>query len=257
MTMNIKANPLWTENDAPQFLSRTDTVYSQVPIRELWQRGIEGNRLYDSLISFLPDGAYIAGGFMSSLLQEDKKATDIDFFFNGPETFAKVFDMLMSPPEDDDAWGWRGYTLDTELKGFDSERYLRNIGKPVAEPYEIAKDVRFVRFKHATLPPIQLIKLVWYTGPEHVIDSFDLTVSQVVSTNVHIHMHPLAPMDIQRKRIVLHRMQFPASTLRRVIKYTSKGYYACAGSLGRISEAIGKFMADPKGQPPEQYFYVD
>jgi hypothetical protein len=86
--------------------------------------------------------------------------------------------------------------------------------------------------------------MVWYDNAEHVIDSFDFTVIQFAFTNKEFVFNGMSFMDLARKRLVLHRMQFPASTMRRLIKYTQKGYYACPGSLVTICQAIQDYKGE-------------
>jgi hypothetical protein len=202
------------------FLTRTSTQYSKAPLTFLPDRGIE-NRLLDNLLEFLPDGAVISGGFALSILQEDKNAKDIDFFFTNEKSFIETKNLLLSPP--DDAWAYKGYALDQDKS-----------------------NDRFLYFKHQEhRPAIQLLKMVWYDNAEHVIDSFDFTVIQFAFTNKEFVFNGMSFMDLARKRLVLHRMQFPASTMRRLIKYTQKGYYACPGSLVTICQAIQDYKGEP------------
>ncbi len=210
------------EDQFNHFLTRTPTQYSRVsdPLKFLADRGME-NRLLENLLEFLPDGAVISGGFALSIIQEDKNAKDIDIFFTNEEAFNKTKELLLAPPED--AWAYKGYTLDEEKS-----------------------NARFLYFKHEThRPAIQLLRMVWYDNAEHVIDSFDFTVIQFAFTNKEFVFNGMSFLDVARKRLVLHRMQFPASTMRRLIKYTQKGYYACPGSLVTICQAIQAYKGDP------------
>lgn len=230
-----KVEEFWQGTERPKFLERTDVQYARLPYNNvLGDRGIE-NRLLDSLYVALPDGAIIAGGFMTAIVQETKDATDIDVFFTSESAFKEAFDRLQKGAEhgsyDEECWAIKDYKLDPSI-GVDNKDDTRMSG------------LRYVKFVHPTRPPIQLIKLVWYESAEHVIDSFDLTVAQFaldVATG-NLVFNPISWVDIARKRLVLHRMQFPASTLRRVIKYSKKGYYACPGALVRISEETQKVL---------------
>lgn len=223
--------PLWAiGTDEVGFLSRTDTTYSKVKIGALKERGIE-NKLFDALISYLPDGCYIAGGFMTSLLMDDKNAKDIDIFCGSEKAFKEICNLLIDPPakkDDDDAgdgmWAYRGYSTNTDIDKFNKEN----------------EAVRFLKFVHEgeKRPEVQVMKMSWYTDAEHVIDTFDLTIAQIATDGEFIYLNPLTQFDLAKKRLVLHRMQFPASTIRRIVKYASKGYYACPGSLVNISQHI-------------------
>lgn len=48
-------------------------------------------------------------------------------------------------------------------------------------------------------------------------------------------------------------MQFPSSTLRRIIKYTKKGDYACPGSLANVAQLVSEHIDDDDAQ----FVYVD
>lgn len=218
----------------PKFLDASGLKYARAPIDSLKDRGIE-NRLLNNLVEYLPKGAFIAGGFMTSVVQEEKTATDIDIFFKDEEALRETLRIFLTaadePAEDSGEeitnWAFRGYKL-----------------TPV-QPKDWNYDKsRFIKLVHPRRLPIQLIKLAYYPDAESVIDTFDLTVAQFASDGQELVFNPVSLYDIARKRIVLHRMQFPASTLRRVIKYTSKGYYACPGALGKIAQEMSKSVAE-------------
>ena len=202
------------------FLTRTSTQYSNAPLSTLKDRGIE-SRLLDNLIEHLPDGAIIAGGFMTTVLLDERDAKDIDVFFTSESAFRAMVAKLTAPVEDNsDAWAYQGYTI----KG----GKLPDLDK--------LGDTRFLVFEHPKRPALQLLRMVWYDSPAHVIDTFDITVSQFAADKTGLTFNPLAWIDLSRKRIVLHRLQFPSSSLRRLIKYAAKGFYACPGPLHRICE---------------------
>lgn len=205
------------------FLVRTPTQYTKSDLNYLSKRGIE-NRLLDNLLEFLPDGAIIAGGFALSCVLDDKNAKDIDIFFTSKEAFDKTLALFSLPVDkQSDDWAFQGYKVAEAPKGADN---------------------RYVLLTHETRPAVQLLKMVWYDSPEHVIDSFDFTISQFAFTNKGFYYNGEAMLDLAKKRLVLHRMQFPASTLKRLIKYTKKGYYACPGSLVTICEAIQEYKGE-------------
>lgn len=203
------------------FLTKTETQYTSTGLNYLPDRGIE-NRLLDNLLEFLPDGAIISGGFALSVIQDDKNAKDIDFFFTSKEAFDKTLELFRTAT--DEEWAYGGYTIVEE---------------------SLKPESRYVSLTHPTRPHVQLMKMVWYENAAHVIDTFDFTISQFAFTNKNFIFNGAAMMDVAKKRLVLHRIQFPASTLRRVIKYASKGYYACPGSLVNICKAIQDFDGSP------------
>lgn len=208
------------------FLTRTGKEYSRESLSFLADRGIE-NRLLDNLIEYLPDGAIIAGGFILNVINEEKNSNDIDFFFTSKEAFNKTLDLFLNRDKnkknDKDSWAYDGYSLKKDAEG------------------NVIKNDRYICLVHDTRPSVQLLRMVWYEDAKHVIDSFDFTISQCAVDSKGFYFNPSTMMDLARKRIVLHRLQFPSSTLRRLIKYSKKGYYACPGSLTTICEAIQKF----------------
>lgn len=216
------------------FLTKTGKQYTSSSLKYLSDRGIE-NRLLESLLLHLPDGAIIAGGFALSVVVEDKNAKDIDFFFTSEKAFIETYDLFMNSNRDEnsDDWAYDGYTVDENT---------------------ISKSSRFVLFTHPTRPSVQLMKMVWYDDAAHVIDTFDFTIAQFAFTNKEFVYNGESMLDLSKKRLLLHRMQFPASTLRRLIKYTSKGYYACPGSLTTIATAIQEFTGE---LDVNQVVYVD
>lgn len=212
------------EDQFKHFLSRTKTQYTTSDLSYLPNRGIE-NRLLENLLEFLPDGAIIAGGFALSIVNEDRNAKDIDFFFTSETAFNATMELFKNPP--DEAWAYKEYKM---AENSDPKK---------------TKNSRYIAFTHDTRPGVQLLKMVWYTDAAHVIDSFDFTIAQFAFTNKEFVYNGASMLDLAKKRLVLHRMQFPSSTLRRLIKYTAKGYYACPGSLVTICEAIQSFTGAP------------
>jgi len=241
---NIKG--VWDDDSMPLFMKRTNIEYSKLPLKTvLSDRGMS-NRLLDSLLEGLPDGAYIGGGFLTTILREEKDANDIDMFFTSQEAFKETFKLIFEVNNEkdygDEFWAYKGYTISDE-KLLDSINTLYD--EDLNDSYSPLDNVRFVKFIHPTRPPIQLIKLAWYDSPEHVIDTFDFTIVQFICDRENLYFNPISFLDLSRKRLVLHRMQFPASTLRRLIKYTHKGFYCCPGSLITISEAVSSTLNNP------------
>lgn len=209
------------------FLTRTPTTYASAPLSILKDRGIE-NRLLDNLVEHLPDGVIVAGGFLTSVIAEEDKSKDVDLFFTSEEAFRATVALLSESEAQHNergSWSLGGYMI----KG------------GVMPDLDKLGEQRYLTFEHPSRPALQLLRMVWYDSPEHVIDTFDLTIVQFAASRAGLIYNPTAWLDLSRQRIVLHRMQFPASTLRRVIKYAHKGYYACPGSLAKICEEIKGF----------------
>ncbi len=249
----VTVKPTWDKENMPLFLERTNVEYGKSLVVDLLDKRGIGNRLLSSFLLGLPDGAYIGGGFISAVLREEKNATDIDFFFTSEKAFIKTLDQFLNPEkylDKEECWAYWGYKIAEDSNQFinaleDRSDYLATEQETKKDEYGALDNVRYVKFVHPTRPAVQLIKLAWYDSPEHVIDSFDFTVVQFICDSKYIYYNPIALMDMAKKRLVLHRMQFPASTLRRMIKYASKGFYVCPGSLINISEKIQEILNNP------------
>lgn len=255
----------------PRFLEPTGTIYAKMPISSLLERSASSHYL-NSLLEYLPKGAIIAGGFMSQLVEDmllskepsveittdnygrlkekhdigpktHLQQKDVDIFFTSEKAFRETLELCLCPPSSKDAWAWRNtdYNKD-QLKILNSS---------------LSNSLRFFNFDSIdNKPSLQLIKLAWYKDPEHVIDTFDFTCVQFATDGENLYFNPASTFDLSRKRLVLHRMQFPASTLRRMIKYGNRGFYTCPGSLVKISQEILKANQDGI-EDEENFVYLD
>jgi hypothetical protein len=232
--MPNEISTFWDEKNLPHYYKRTDTSYSRVDIKTcLHRRGIYNATLIN-LAKHLPQGAVVAGGFIASMLKgADHKPSDIDIFFNGADSLLAAYNLFTNPP-DSDAHAFRGYSTKTSL-----DDLVKN-----------SKTLRLVKFTNEDPEklPVQLIKMAWYDNAEAVIDSFDFTVCQFAVDNNQLVFNPISMLDLFKGRLVLHRYQYPAETLYRVIKYIRKGYHASPSSILEIVEAIRKCeQMDPPG----------
>jgi hypothetical protein len=239
-----KVHPFWDETTAPAFLKRTQKQYVSIDFTSLDERGIK-NEMLTRLLAALPGGAYVVGGFAMHLFNGSKDAKDIDIAFTSEQAFKDTANLFLQTPEkvgeEDLLWPFRGYTLDQDLDLFIGDN----------------TKARFLSFTHnEDRPKVQLLKLAWYDSPEHIIDSFDFTITQFAMNKERIITNFLSVIDLSRKRLVLHRMQFPASTMRRIIKYTQKGFYICPGSLIDICKEIQNHQGD-QDIDANQYVYLD
>lgn len=229
--------PHWDAQSEARLFERTSTVYSSLDLNVLDERGLNTD-LLEALISILPEGAYIAGGYMTAVLAgKPDEAHDVDLFFNGPEAFKNTLNAFKNTED-----------LPSILKGYKVEGIDKaDIPK---------KETRFVKLGASGRPDIQLIKTIWYNGPEHLIDTFDFTIAQAATDGTNLYVNPITPMDIVRRHIVLHKLNFPASTMRRLIKYAKKGYYACPGALANLAEEVKTVLTkDPSTNT--QVVYID
>lgn len=187
-------NPYWNKETAPTFLSRTTTQYVSHPTEILTSRGISSMLL--EIANELPDGAFIVGGAVLSLFLNNTDSKDIDIAFCSEKDFLEIANKILKQEG-----LFKGYICTTTHEDWMESQ------KPDSD-----KRLRFLQFTHKTLPTIQLLKLVWYEDPFHIIDSFDFTIVQFALGKSEFVYNPLGIIDAHRKRIVMHRMQFPVSS---------------------------------------------
>ena len=205
------------------------------------ERGMAHKMLFE-IQKALPEGAWIAGGCFERAIH-DEPIKDIDIFFRDENTFMQAFDTLTAEEDVSDM------EFDNSAEGVKINEgkgwYSNLINKESEEMESIisSSKTRFVVLTKNNRPDIQLIKTMWYPSLEAVLHGFDFTATQIgtktdLNNNVSIVMNPMSLSDIHRKRLVLWRMTFPSSTIRRMIKYAQKGYYACGGALVTIALSV-------------------
>ena len=101
---------------------------------------------------------------------------------------------------------------------------------------------------------IQLIRFKFYADASAVADSFDFTVCQFVFDGVTLTCGEFSLWDLGRRRLAVHRITYPLSTMRRVLKYANQGFTACPGALTTILTATAD---DPALRQQLHIHYVD
>lgn len=151
-----------------------------------------------------PSGPWLAGGALRRSLIGQGLDSDFDFFFRDA-------DQLTAFTADLEALGL--------LKVRETEHHVQYKGYIAAVTRQV--DIQCIRFKY-------------YTDARDVIDSFDFTICQFAYDGENLECGEFSLWDLGRKRLAIHRITYPVATLRRVLKYTSQGFSACAGCLATI-----------------------
>jgi hypothetical protein len=154
-----------------------------------------------------PTGPWIAGGALRRTLLGQEPASDFDFFFQSPEQLNAFRERL-------EASGFRMLR--------ETEHHLHFQGK--VEGSDLPIDAQLIRF-------------AFYADAKAVIDSFDYTICQLAFDGDSLTLGDFTLWDLGRKRLAIHKVTFPVSTMRRMLKYTRQGFYACAGAMEAILKA--------------------
>lgn len=151
------------------------------------------------------DGAWLAGGALRRTLMGEEPDSDFDLFFHN--------DVRLNL-----------YAVALEGRGFvrqrESEHHVHYRGRLAGQDRDV-----------------QLIRFTYYQTAEDVITSFDYTICQFATDGDDIVVGDFSLWDLARKRLAVHRITFPIASMRRLIKYTKQGFYACDGTLRDLLES--------------------
>lgn len=173
-----------------------------------------------SVLRRLPDcgegGPWLAGGAVRRALQDEPLNSDFDFFFAN-EAQADAFEM--------------------RLRATGSQIAKTDKATTFVVPAVMSEDgKRLPELK------VQAVRFQFFPSPATLIDTFDFTLSQFAYDGAYVYVGPFALWDVARKRIVIHRVSYGVSTLRRLLKYTRQGYTVCSGALAELLQQV---VADP------------
>lgn len=163
------------------------------------------------------EGPWIAGGAVRKTLQCAPLDSDFDFFFAN-ESQAEQFHADMTD-------------LGAQVVSKTQKNSTYMLPAKVPEGAE-GKGVKLPELK------VQAIKFQYYVSPEHVIDSFDFTLSQFAYDGSDLIVSEFALWDVARMRLVPHRITFGASSVRRMLKYANQGFAVCAGAISEVLKQV-------------------
>lgn len=230
------ATSFFNKKNVPQHIAkRTGTKYGSMPLFELKDKGMWNPRI-ERIISCLPSGAWIAGGFLRAMIGgEGEDGGDIDFFFREEAAFNKIFELIKSPS-----------SREAE-KAFNYYNVPKHVDKLRIVDCESAISFR---------PNIQLVRVYWFESPEHVIDSFDFTACQFITDGKTLWFGPQSFEDVKAKQIKYHRETGDAiASLNRILKYQNKGYKIVPDLFSRVEKDVLYMLNSPDEMA--QHFYQD
>lgn len=187
--------------DIREFLARsTDREFEDTTL----------SKVLSALPSLSTDGPWLAGGALRRTLLRQEPDSDFDFFFRDADQLAAFTAKL-------DGLGME--------KLRETEHHIHYRG----------------RVGDSALPiDVQCIRFAFYASAEEVIDSFDFTICQFAFDGINLTAGHYSLWDLGRKRLAVHRVTFPVSSMRRVLKYASQGFKACNGCLATLLRATAE-----------------
>lgn len=209
----------WTPTQYPELFERSTVQYQKMPLESFVTKGFS-NEYIEAVLETFPEGTFIAGGYLTSLISgaNDPKS-DIDIFFKNEESFRQAYVCLTA----------NSNSLPEVLRGYRAQRTIENALTP---------NVMFINFVAKGKPNIQLIKTRWFSTPEEIIDGFDFTITQFAIDEDNFYFNPESLLDIINKKLTLHKLTFPEKALARIAKYTKKGYSIEESVMEKITEQI-------------------
>lgn len=183
------------------------------------------------------NGPFLAGGAVrrsicGSTLNDKFQEVDFDLFFSSEEQYQqirKIFnDLLQSKNTSPAADFWiyknkQGVFVEHEKSTDDVDNFFVRI---------IQEDKPELTYK------IQLIKKIFFKDAANLIDSFDFTICQFATDGEDLLCGDFSLWDLARKRLVVHKITYPVSSIRRLIKYTKQGFYVCNGAINDLLQKV-------------------
>lgn len=161
----------------------------------------ELKKIHDASDNFIPDGAFIAGGALTSVFT-NKPIRDVDFYFKS----RKAFEEAIQQAYDENLW----CTTATD------------------------RAVTFVQGDSV----IQLMHFEFFPDAAAVFDAFDFTVCMAaydIDAGEFVFHENFFKHAAQRYLSFHSGTRYPFGSLLRVLKYQQRGYTLSKGDLLRIS----------------------
>lgn len=146
------------------------------------------------------DKVVLAGGALRSLIDLKEKVADYDVYFLG---------------EKEDVFSKDGIREKVSW-------YLQQLG--FEKIFECKNEqLRTFRWDKTKIQLITLKDCV-YESPEDIIDSFDINACRFALYKDVLYLSKYSINDVIKKKVSLHKITYPVSTMRRIFKYKNKGY---------------------------------
>ena len=173
------------------------------------------------------NGVTLAGGLLRTLISQTEvlspEKTDIDLFFEFPKMVALVKEFIEKTEE-------------------------------FEKIFECPEE-KLTTYKHTkTGWKLQLITVNYYKSPVEVISSFDFTCTMFATDGNKLYMGETSIEDTMEKRLRWNVITYPASSLRRMMKYARKGYWMMESDYQEFVHEVWTHSPDISDS---QLVYVD
>lgn len=166
-------------------------------------------------------GIWLGGGAVRRSCLGQSLDTDLDFFFDSQESFDEFVEQI------------KAGCIAGNIRIIQKKENEMNSCFRIALMQDIINGENLPREY-----TIQAIRVQFYADEEAIINSFDFTICQFIYDGEFLYSGEYTFWDVGRKRLAINKMTFPVATMRRMVKYTAQGYYACNGCMASILQGI-------------------
>jgi hypothetical protein len=190
-----------------------------------------------------PD-AFLCGGALTAWIG-DYPTSDYDFFFPDRAAAQQFHEKLLA--RNAQLVGYQG--SEAFKADYETVKKGEMSVEEISEDAVRAEDVRALNYSIPTgeRPDlIQAVLIIQGADPLAVINTFDFTVSMLGTDGIHLYFGAYTWTDLFRQRLRTHNIHHGISTMRRMVKYSKRGFYACVGTMRDIAQGV---IDSPSDQP--------
>jgi hypothetical protein len=191
---------------------------------------------YDHLAD---SGAFLCGGAVTAWLG-GYPPSDYDFFFPSLEMAERLHQRLL----------YEGAVLDGYQGTETGQPIYDAIQKGELHLDQLVIENEEIRALNYSMPTsdrpdlIQIVLLIQGQDPPAIIDTFDFTISQLGTDGRQLYFGAYTWTDLFRRRLRVHNIHHGISTMRRMVKYSRRGFYACVGTMREVAQGVVDSPAD-------------
>lgn len=177
-------------------------------------------------LGIIGGGSYLAGGALRTLLDDKEEISDYDIFFEDRRALVESEDIFSAP---------------TLQEPKDMPRVKEVQALLLMEKFKcvfVCVKGELFTYKKGDIK-IQLV-LATIGKPESVIQSFDFGACRAAYDNQYLFFDKEFVRDVKTKKLSVQNVTFPVATIKRLVKYSNKGY--------NINQACQQFMEQVSGK---------
>lgn len=162
----------------------------------------------NSFITHMDKEVFLAGGAVRRVVSNNSSLdSDFDFFFVSEKAHA---DFVQS------------------LKDIDNAKVVRETKN--SSTFKVCVNCARARIE----AEVNTVPIRFFESVEKCIESFDFTACMFGYDGENVITTPQALWDLGRRRRRVNKITYPVASLRRLIKYTKQGFYACDGAIKEL-----------------------